>query len=85
MGEDLVPLSKDIVDNIQGGTIYYQIASGGGGYENPKERDIDKVVADVKNEVCSFEKAREDYGVVFEDKEGFKVNKEETDKLRERH
>ena len=83
-GKELVPLSKDIVDNIQGGTIYYQIASGGGGYGNPKERDIDKVVADVKNEVCSFEKAREDYGVVFEDKEGFKVNKEETKKLRER-
>lgn len=83
-GNEYIALSKDIVDTIQGGTTYYQIASGGGGYGNPKEREIDNVVADVKNEVCSFEKAREDYGVVFEDEEGFKVNKEETYKLRKR-
>ena len=83
-GKEEVPLSKDIVDDIPAGTTYYQIASGGGGYGNPKERDIDKVVADVKNGVCSFEKARDDYGVVFEKKEAFKVNKEETNKLRAR-
>jgi N-methylhydantoinase B len=83
-GKELVPLSKDIIDDIPGGTIYYQIASGGGGYGNPKERDIDKVIKDVKNEVCSFEKAKEDYGVVFEGKEVSKVNHEETKKLRKR-
>ena len=81
-GKEKVPLSKDIVDDIPGGTVYFQIASGGGGFGNPKERDIDKVIMDVKNDVCSFEKAKEKYGVVI-DKEGFVVNKNETKKLRE--
>ena len=81
-GKEFVPLSKDIVNDIPGETVYYQIASGGGGYGDPKERDIEKVVEDVKNGVCSVEKAREDYGVVI-DKEGFIVNEKETKKIRE--
>ena len=81
-GKEKVPFSKDIIDDIQGGTIYYQTASGGGGFGNPKERDIDKVTTDIKNDVCSFEKAKEDYGVVI-DKEGFVVNEKETKKIRE--
>jgi len=80
-GKEFVPLSKDIVNDIPGETIYYQIASGGGGYGNPRERDIEKVAADVKNGVCSVEKAREDYGVVFKNKT-YEVGTEETKNLR---
>jgi len=81
-GKEKIPFSKDIVDDIPGGTIYYQTASGGGGFGNPKERDIDKVTTDVKNDVCSYEKAKEDYGVVI-DKEGYVVNEKETKIIRE--
>ncbi len=62
-GKERVPLSKDIIEDIPEGTIYYQIASGGGGFGDPRERDREKVVMDVKNEVCSKETAKEDYGV----------------------
>ena len=38
---------------------------GGGGYGSPFERDIEKVVEDVKQERISLEVAREGYGVVI--------------------
>jgi N-methylhydantoinase B len=80
-GQEIVPLSKDIIRDIPGGTIYHQVAGGGGGFKNPRERDINKVVMDVKNELCSLEKARDDYGVVF--KPGsYEVDVEQTNKLR---
>jgi len=69
-GQEVVPLSKDIVNDIQGGTIYYQIAGGGGGYGDPRERDADQVLEDVRNEIVSVEKAKQDYGVVIEEKDG---------------
>ncbi|MFC2132084.1 hydantoinase B/oxoprolinase family protein, partial [Bacteroidota bacterium] len=64
-GKEVTPMSKDLINDIPKGTIYMQIAGGGGGYGDPKEREKDKVVADVRNEVCSFEKAKEDYGVMI--------------------
>jgi len=82
-GKEYVPLSKDIVNDIPGETIYYQIASGGGGYGNPKERDIEKVTDDVRNGVCSKEKARKVYGVVFKDNTN-EVDIEETKNQRKK-
>ncbi|NQU05123.1 MAG: hydantoinase B/oxoprolinase family protein [Calditrichaeota bacterium] len=62
-GTEKVPLSKDLIEGIPDGTIYHQIASGGGGFGDPRDRDKEKVVMDVKNGVCSEEKAKDDYGV----------------------
>jgi len=62
-GTEKVPLSKDLIEDIPEGTIYRQIASGGGGYGHPKERDREKVLMDVKNGVCSKEKAEADHGI----------------------
>ncbi|MCP4459504.1 MAG: hydantoinase B/oxoprolinase family protein, partial [Cytophagales bacterium] len=62
-GTKKVPLSKDIVENIPSGTIYRQIAGGGGGYGNPKGRDKEMVERDVRNEVVDKKQALEDYGV----------------------
>jgi N-methylhydantoinase B len=58
-----VPMSKDLIEGIPAGTFYYQVASGGGGYGDPKERAKEKVMMDVKNGVCSEGKAKDDYGV----------------------
>jgi N-methylhydantoinase B len=80
-GKEKVPLSKDIVNDIPDGTVYYQIASGGGGYGNPKERDIAKVASDVRNEICSVKNAKENYGVVFKG-DSYEVDEENTTKLR---
>ncbi|WP_433633638.1 hydantoinase B/oxoprolinase family protein [Halomicrococcus sp. NG-SE-24] len=40
---------------------------GGGGYGDPIERDLDDVVADVRDEKVSKRKAYDDYGVVIDD------------------
>lgn len=58
--------SKEIIRNIPTGTVFRQIAGGGGGYGHPFDRPIDKVLEDVTNEVVSIEKARDDYGVVID-------------------
>ena len=57
------PFSKDIIDDIPKNTIYYQVAGGGGGYGNPKDRPKEKVIEDVKNEVLSKKMAKEVYKV----------------------
>ncbi len=62
-GQDHVPLSKDIVEGIPEGTIYRQIAGGGGGYGDPKERDREAVKRDLLNEVITSEQAKEEYGL----------------------
>ena len=47
---------------------------GGGGYGNPLERPIEKVVSDVRNGLVSLEGAREDYGVVIKSVETLEVD-----------
>lgn len=69
-----VTLNKGDVYSIQG--------AGGGGYGDPFERSIDKVVDDVLDELISLETAREEYGVVL-DLETMQVDKESTNRLRE--
>ncbi|OFY87881.1 MAG: hydantoin utilization protein B [Bacteroidetes bacterium RIFCSPLOWO2_12_FULL_35_15] len=62
-GKKKRPYSKDIVDDIPSGTIYYQVAGGGGGYGNPKERGKEQVKMDVKNGIVSKKVAEKVYGV----------------------
>ncbi len=73
--------SKDLVENVPAGTLYFQQAGGGGGWGNPLERDPAKVLKDVRNGVVSLERAREDYGVVI-DPATWTVDEAETAKLR---
>ncbi len=54
---------------------------GGGGYGDPLERDPELVQHDVFNQYVSIEKAREDYGVVIDDKT-MNLDLEATEKLR---
>lgn len=56
------PRLKDLVSNIPRGTIYRQIAGGGGGYGDARERDRDALAADVRAGVVSADAARELYG-----------------------
>jgi len=60
------PLSKELVEGVPAGTIWWQQAGGGGGYGDPLERPVEKVARDVRNGVVSVAKAREDYGVVLD-------------------
>jgi len=73
--------TKDLVRNVPDGTLYFQQASGGGGWGNPKERPAEKVLRDVRNEIVSLESARQDYGVVI-NPATWEIDWEETNKLR---
>ena len=57
-------------------------AAGGGGYENPLEREPERVERDVIEGYVGLEKAREDYGVVIHPKT-LTLDEEETGKLRD--
>ncbi len=76
-----VAKSKEIIRDIPTHTIFNEKAGGGGGYGDPFQRPVDKVLEDVKNEVVSIESAKKDYGVVI-DKTTFTVYEEATEILR---
>jgi len=56
---------------------------GGGGYGDPLERDVERVLRDVEEGYVSLERARTDYGVVIvETANGYQVALDETSRLR---
>ncbi len=61
--------------------VYTSYPSGGGGWGDPKERDVEMVRMDVKNGLVSLSSARKIYGVVIEG-DDFQVNHEQTSELR---
>ena len=73
--------TKDLVEGVPEGTLYFQQAGGGGGWGDPRKRAEGRVLEDVRNGVVSLEKACEDYGV-FIDPTTWSVDEEETRKLR---
>ena len=66
-GKQVVPMSKDMIEGIPAGTVYHQIASGGGGYGNPEEREREKVLRDVRNGVVSRKQAEEIYNIKLDE------------------
>ena len=81
--EDRVDLIKtNVIETIHPGERAANMNPGGGGYGNPFERPVDKVLYDVKNRLVSVEGARRDYGVVITDAEKLEVDQAATDSLR---
>jgi N-methylhydantoinase B len=76
-GRTYSPNSKEVIKEIPQGTIFHEIAGGGGGYGDPLKRSVEKVIKDVKNDFISIEKAEQDYGVVI-DSVTFEFNDEKT-------
>ncbi|MGD8385700.1 MAG: hydantoinase B/oxoprolinase family protein [Desulfobacteraceae bacterium] len=74
--------AKEIIRNIPPHTVFKDQAGGGGGYGNPLERPVDRVLEDVRNELVSVRSAREDYGVVV-DEVTLELDEQATQKLRE--
>ncbi|MFB0562729.1 MAG: hydantoinase B/oxoprolinase family protein, partial [Candidatus Lokiarchaeia archaeon] len=74
------------IETLQPGEYIYSIMAGGGGYDDPLERDPERVRISVRDNWVSLEKAREVYGVVLknvEDPETLEVDYEATKRLRE--
>jgi N-methylhydantoinase B len=70
----------NIMEHIKPGQTITNMNPGGGGYGNPFDRPIEKVVWDVKNGLVSLEGARADYGVVMN--EALEVDAAATSSLR---
>ena len=67
--------------NIKYGDVFRHELAGGGGWGNPLERSIDKVVLDVRDGYVSLEGARRDYGVCIDQETGL-ADEEETKSVR---
>jgi N-methylhydantoinase B len=73
--------SKGVYDINPEEVVSFSI-SGGGGYEDPMERDVQRVLKDVMGGYISIEGARRDYGVTI-DSQTMTVRFEETEKIRQ--
>ena len=61
-GARVVPRNKDLITGVPKGTIYRQLAGGGGGYGPAAQRDRDVLAREVRDGVISPEAARTAYG-----------------------
>ena len=61
-GQTVVPKNKDLITGVPKGTVYHQVASGGGGYGDPKKRDRKVLAEEIRNGVITKEAAVRDYG-----------------------
>jgi N-methylhydantoinase B len=58
-----VPKNKDLITGVPRGTVYHQVASGGGGWGDPALRDRRALAEEVRNGVITREAAVRDYGM----------------------
>ena len=57
-GEVYLCTTKDLINDVPAGTVYYQEAGGGGGVGDPAKRPADLVAEEVKDGKISVEAAR---------------------------
>jgi N-methylhydantoinase B len=74
-------LATMISTTMAAGETLYHRQAGGGGFGDPLTRSPEAVADDVKNDKVSLEAAREQYGVVI-DERSFEVDHEATARLR---
>jgi N-methylhydantoinase B len=67
-GQQKTTLSLDLITGVPEGTVYRQLAGGGGGYGSPQRRPAELVAQEVQNGIISVKAARELYGVILDEK-----------------
>jgi len=80
-GRGYLCTTKDLVEGVPKGTVYFQQAGGGGGYGDPYLRPAEKVAEEMQNGIISLEAGVRDYGVVV-DPETLALNQAGTEKRR---
>ncbi len=64
-GDRQETIRENVIKVIKPGDRITNMNPGGGGYGNPMDRAVEKVVWDVKNGLVSINGAKEDYGVII--------------------
>jgi N-methylhydantoinase B len=82
-GGETTTIRTNVIETIKPGERVTNMNPGGGGYGDPFERPVEKVVEDVRNGLVSAAGARADYGVAI-DAETLEVDPAETARLRKR-
>ena len=65
-GKQITALKNSGVSNIEANQVWVAHTGGGGGNGDPKERDVNAVLEDVRDGFVSLEAAEQIYGVVIE-------------------
>jgi N-methylhydantoinase B len=81
-GREHRPRSLDLIGGVPAGTVYHQLAGGGGGFGNPHDRPCELVAEEVRAGVISVRAARDEYGVIV-DADTLEVDESATAALRE--
>ena len=83
-GNKVETIRKNVIETLKPGETVTNMNPGGGGYGNPYERPVEKVVWDVKNSLVSINGALEDYGVVIKDADTLEVDMAATKNSRDK-
>jgi N-methylhydantoinase B len=83
-GGRIETIRKNVIETLKPGETVTNMNPGGGGYGDPFERPIEKILKDVRNGLVSITGAREDYGVVIKDTSSLEVDLAATKALRDR-
>ncbi|MCP4316127.1 MAG: hydantoinase B/oxoprolinase family protein [Hyphomicrobiales bacterium] len=67
-GARKTPKNKDLITGVPKGTLFHQLAGGGGGYGDPQKRDRTVLREEVRNGVISQKVASEVYGMDGEER-----------------
>lgn len=78
---ELIRVKPHRMQPIAPGDVLIKLSAGGAGVGDPRERDVEAVVRDVRDEMITIEGARAIYGVAI-DPETLEVDLELTEKLR---
>ncbi len=77
-------IRNNVIDVIKPGERVMNMNPGGGGYGDPFERPVEKVVEDVRNGLVSVMGARQDYGVAISETPSLTADLAATRRLRTR-
>lgn len=80
-GPHALPLDAKLIMNIKYGDVFRHELAGGGGWGDPMERPVDKVLADVRDGYVTIDGAKRDYGVCIDTQSG-QLNEEKTKAVR---
>ena len=75
-------IRENVIKVIKPGDRITNMNPGGGGYGDPMDRAVEKVVTDIRNGLVSVKGAKEDYGVIISDPATLAVDMAATETLR---